>query len=113
MAGIYRNHNPEVFSRYGADKGFDIPIKTEYTQFTALGEAVWQSPSFSLILFTLDETTYMRELAPLAGVYLSVKLGLPWWIVDSWNGMRRYFNQMMETGRMYNTIGIKFLSRSE
>ena len=58
-----------------------------------------------LILFTLDETTYARELAPLAGAYPAVKLGPPWWFHDSWNGMRRYFDQVMETAGMYNTAG--------
>ncbi len=62
-------------------------------------------PRLTLILFTLDETTYARELAPLAGHYPAVKLGPPWWFHDSWNGMARYFDQVMETAGLYNTAG--------
>ncbi|HMN62341.1 MAG TPA: glucuronate isomerase [Anaerolinea sp.] len=62
-------------------------------------------PRFALILFTLDETAYARELAPLAGVYPAVRLGPPWWFHDSWNGMRRYFDQVIETAGIHNTAG--------
>jgi glucuronate isomerase len=104
--GSCRNHNPQVFSAYGADRGFDIPLATEYTRsLLPLLERFGNHPNFSLILFTLDETTYARELAPLAGAYPSVKLGPPWWFHDSWNGMRRFFDQVMETAGLYNTVG--------
>lgn len=104
--GSYRNHNRKVFSRFGADRGFDIPVATEYTRnLLPLLERFGNHPNFSLILFTLDETTYARELAPLAGAYPAVKLGPPWWFHDSWNGMRRYFDQVMETAGIYNTAG--------
>jgi glucuronate isomerase len=104
--GAYRNHNMQVFSRFGADRGFDIPVLTEYTRsLLPLLEQFGHHPNFSLILFTLDETTYARELAPLAGAYPAIKLGPPWWFHDSWNGMRRYFDQVMETAGMYNTAG--------
>ena len=104
--GVYRNHNPEVFARYGADRGFDIPISTEFTNnLHPLLERFGNHPNFSLLLFTLDETTYARELAPLAGAYPSVKLGPPWWFDDSWNGMRRFFDQVMEIAGLYNTAG--------
>lgn len=104
--GVYRNYNSRIFSMYGADKGFDIPIAVEYTRnLVPLLEKFGNHPNFSLILFTLDETSYTRELAPLAGAYPSVKLGPPWWFHDSWNGMRRYFDQVMETAGMYNTTG--------
>jgi glucuronate isomerase len=104
--GVYRNHNPKVFSSYGADRGFDIPIQSEFTHnLQPLLESFGNHPNFSLILFTVDESAYARELAPLAGAYPSVKLGSPWWFNDSWNGMRRYFDQVMETAGMYNTAG--------
>jgi glucuronate isomerase len=105
-AGILRNHNPAVFARFGPDKGFDIPIRCEFTHnLQPLLAEFGSHPNFSLILFTLDETAYARELAPLAGAYPSVKLGPPWWFHDSWNGIRRYFDQVMETAGVYNTAG--------
>ncbi|MBT3336947.1 MAG: glucuronate isomerase [Anaerolineae bacterium] len=105
-AGSFRNHNSKVFSKYGADKGFDIPIQVEFTQnLRALLQEFGSHPNLTLILFNLDETTYTRELAPLAGVYPSVKIGPPWWFHDSLNGMTRYFDQVMETAGIYNTAG--------
>ena len=104
--GVYRNHNPEVFAKWGADRGFDIPVAVEFTRNLApLLQQFGNNPNLNMLLFTLDETTYARELAPLAGAYPSVKLGPPWWFYDSWNGMRRYFDQVMETAGMYNTAG--------
>jgi glucuronate isomerase len=104
--GSYRNHNPQIFSRYGADRGFDIPVGTEFTRsLLPILDQFGNHPNYHLILFTLDETTYARELAPIAGAYPSVKLGPPWWFHDSWNGMRRYFDQAMETAGVYNTAG--------
>lgn len=104
--GVYRNHNPQIFAGYGADRGFDIPVAAEFTRsLLPLLEQFGNHPSFSLLLFTLDETSYSRELAPLAGAYPAVKLGPPWWFHDSWNGMCRYFDQVMETAGMYNTAG--------
>ena len=104
--GSLRNHNLEVFARFGPDKGFDIPTATEYTRnLQPLLQAYGRHPRLALILFTLDETTYSRELAPLAGVYPALKLGPPWWFFDSLNGMHRYFEQVMETAGLYNTAG--------
>jgi glucuronate isomerase len=104
--GSLRNHNPGVFAHYGADRGFDIPVAAEYTRaLKPLLDRFGNSASFRLILFTLDETTYARELAPLAGAYPSVLLGPPWWFHDSWNGIRRFFDQVMETAGVYNTAG--------
>ena len=86
--------------------GFDIPIGTDFTHnLKPLLDRFGNHTNFSLLLFTLDESTYARELAPLAGAYPCVKLGPPWWFHDSWNGMRRYFDQVMETAGMYNTSG--------
>jgi len=104
--GSYRNHSSDIFARFGADKGFDIPIPVEYTRsLQPLLEAFGHDPRLTLILFTLDETTYGRELAPLAGVYPALKLGPPWWFFDSLNGIRRYFDLVMETAGLYNTAG--------
>lgn len=105
-AGSLRNHSPEVFQRFGRDKGYDIPVRTELTRgLRPLLAEFGDDPRFTLILFTLDETAYARELAPLAGVYPAVRLGPPWWFHDSWNGMRRYFDQVIETAGVYNTAG--------
>ncbi len=104
--GAYRNHNQQLFNRFGADKGADIPIRTEFTQnLHSLLQKYGNDPRLTLILFTLDETTYARELAPLAGHYPALKLGPPWWFHDSLNGMLRYFDQVMETAGLYNTAG--------
>jgi glucuronate isomerase len=104
--GSYRNHNPLVFERFGFDKGCDIPIQVDYTRnLKPLLDSYGNDPRLTLILFTLDETTYSRELAPIAGHYPAVKLGPPWWFHDSLNGMRRYRDQVMETAGLYNTVG--------
>ncbi|MEW5718061.1 MAG: glucuronate isomerase [Chloroflexota bacterium] len=104
--GSFRNHNAILFQRFGLDKGCDIPVLTEYTRYLhPLLNKYGNDPRLSLILFTLDETTYARELAPLAGHYPAVKLGPPWWFHDSLNGMARYFDQVMETAGIYNTAG--------
>lgn len=104
--GSLRDHNSQIFQSFGSDKGADIPLATEYTQnLRPLLERFGNHPRLTLILFTLDETTYGRELAPLAGHYPAVKLGPPWWFFDSLNGMRRYFDQVMETAGIYNTAG--------
>lgn len=104
--GSLRSHNRSVFEKWGPDKGADIPVSTEYTRnLQPLLNAFGNNPRFALILFTLDETAYSRELAPLAGHYPAVKLGPPWWFFDSLNGMRRYFDAVMETAGIYNTAG--------
>ena len=104
--GAYRNHNDLIFQRFGRDMGADIPIASEFTQnLRPLLNRFGNNKELTLILFNLDETTYSRELAPLAGHYPAVKLGPPWWFFDSLNGMRRYFEQIMETAGLYNTAG--------
>jgi glucuronate isomerase len=104
--GSYRDHDQLVFQRFGRDLGGDIPIQTEYTQaLLPLLNKFGNDSRLTLILFTLDETTYARELAPLAGHYPALKLGPPWWFHDSLNGMRRYFDGVMETAGIYNTAG--------
>jgi glucuronate isomerase len=104
--GSVRNHNQRIFDRFGPDKGCDIPQRSEFTHnLRPLLNKYGNDPCLSLILFTLDETTYSRELAPLAGHYPAVKLGPPWWFHDSFNGMMRYFDQVVETAGLYNTAG--------
>jgi glucuronate isomerase len=104
--GSLRDHNEAVFARFGPDKGADIPVATEWTRnLWPLLNAYGADPRFRLILFTLDESSYSRELAPLAGHYPAVLLGPPWWFFDSVNGMRRYFDQVVETAGLYNTAG--------
>ena len=105
-AGSYRNHNRQVFERFGLDKGADIPVRAEFTRnLEALLNAYGNEPGFTLVLFTLDETTYGRELAPLAGHYPAVKLGPAWWFFDAIAGMRRYREVVTETAGIYNTAG--------
>lgn len=104
--GSWRNHNEPLARRFGRDKGADIPVAVDYTRsLRPLLTKFGNDPRFALILFTLDETTYSRELAPLAGHYPCLKLGPPWWFYDSLNGMRRYFDQVVETAGIYNTAG--------
>jgi len=104
--GSLRNHNAAIFENFGSDKGCDIPVQTEYTRnLYALLNKYGNDPRLTLILFTLDESTYSRELATLAGHYPAVKLGPPWWFYDSLNGMARYFDQVMETAGIFNTAG--------
>ncbi|HSQ18124.1 MAG TPA: glucuronate isomerase, partial [Anaerolineales bacterium] len=104
--GSLRNHNHYIFQRFGPDKGCDIPLQTEYTRnLLPLLNRFGNDSRLTLILFTLDETSYSRELATLAGHYPALKLGPPWWFHDSLNGMARYFDQVMETAGIYNTAG--------
>jgi glucuronate isomerase len=105
-AGALRDHNEAVFARFGADKGADLPVATEFTRnLSAILNAYGNDPRFSLVLFTLDESTYSRELAPIAGHYPAVRLGPPWWFHDSIEGMTRYRQQVTETAGIYNTAG--------
>ena len=104
--GSFRNHNPDLFTRFGRDKGADIPVRMEFTRnLKPLLDEVGNEKNFTLILFTLDETTYARELAPLAGHYPALKLGPSWWFHDSPEGMRRFREQITETAGFYNTVG--------
>ena len=104
--GSFRNHCLDIYKRFGPDMGFDIPRRTDYvTDLLPLLDVVGHDPTFNLIVFTLDETTYGRELAPLAGVYPALKLGPAWWFFDSASGMRRYREITTETAGFYNTVG--------
>ena len=104
--GSFRNHNPVLHQRFGRDMGADIPITSEFTQnLKPLLDAYGNRADVTIVLFNLDETTYSRELAPLAGHYPALKLGPPWWFYDSFNGMRRFFDAVVETAGIYNTAG--------
>lgn len=104
--GSFRNHNPQLFAGFGRDKGADIPTRTDYVRaLKPLLDAVGNERDLTIILFTLDETSYARELAPLAGHYPALKLGPPWWFHDSPEGMLRFREQATETAGFYNTVG--------
>jgi glucuronate isomerase len=104
--GAVRNYNKVVYEKFGRDKGADIPAATEYVRaLQPLLGKYGNEPNFTLILFTLDETTFTRELAPLAGHFPAVKLGPPWWFLDSPEGMMRFRETATETAGFYNTVG--------
>ncbi|PKL90243.1 MAG: glucuronate isomerase [Ignavibacteriae bacterium HGW-Ignavibacteriae-2] len=104
--GSFRNHNQVIYDKFGLDKGCDIPMRTEFTQnLQVLLNEYGNDPRLTIIVFTLDETNYSRELAPLAGHYPSMKLGPAWWFHDSIEGMARFRHQVTETAGFYNTVG--------
>jgi glucuronate isomerase len=104
--GSVRNHNAQIFAKYGRDMGADIPQQTNYVEsLRPLLNRFGNEPGLTIILFTLDETSYSRELAPLAGHYPCLKLGPPWWFHDSPEGMRRFRELATETAGFYNTVG--------
>ena len=104
--GAFRNHNPAVFRTFGLDKGCDIPTRTDYVHnLKPLLDRFGNDRRLTVILFTLDESTYSRELAPLAGHYPALKLGPAWWFYDSPEGMRFYRERVTETAGFYNTVG--------
>ena len=105
-AGALRNHDVATFEQFGADRGGDIPVTVEFTRnLRALLNAHGNDPRFTLILFTLDEATYSRELAPLAGYYPAVRLGPPWWFHDSMEGMTRFREQTIASAGIWKTAG--------
>lgn len=104
--GSFRNHNADLYRRYGRDRGADIPCATDYVRgLRPLLSRYGNDPRLTFIVFTLDESAYARELAPLAGHYPAMKLGPAWWFHDSPEGMRRYREQVTETAGFYNTVG--------
>ena len=104
--GSFRNHNDVVFQRFGRDKGADIPSGTEYVRaLKPLLDRFGNERDLTIILFTLDEDSYSRELAPLAGHYPALRVGPAWWFHDSPEGMRRYREMITETAGFYNTVG--------
>ncbi len=104
--GSRRNHSPAMFAAHGPDKGFDIPGPTDYVQaLKPLLDRFGLEKDLRIIVFTLDETVYGRELAPLAGAYPALRLGPPWWFFDSPEGMMRFREIATETAGFYNTVG--------
>ena len=104
--GSTRNHNRKVYEKYGRDTGADIPRPTNYVDaLRPLLDRFGNESKLTIILFTLDESTYSRELAPLAGHYPCLRLGPPWWFFDSPEGMTRFREQTTETAGFYNTVG--------
>jgi glucuronate isomerase len=104
--GSARNHNRKLYERYGRDMGADIPTPTNYVDaLRPLLDQFGNERGLTIILFTLDESTYSRELGPLAGHYPCLRLGPPWWFNDSPEGMMRFRELTTETAGFYNTVG--------
>jgi glucuronate isomerase len=104
--GVFRNHHGPTFSRYGSHIGADIPVPISYVEgLKPMLDLFGNEPGLRIILFTLDESTYSRELAPIAGFYPAVTLGPPWWFHDSPEGMLRFRRRTTETAGFYNTAG--------
>ncbi len=103
---VHRNHHPGMFARYGADVGADIPLQVEFTDAVApMLAAFGTSPYFQVVFFTMDETVYSRELAPLAGFYPSVYIGVPWWFIDAPDAMNRFRGAVTEAAGFGRTSG--------
>jgi len=104
--GCFGNHNRELFEHYGRDKGADMPLRSEYINaLKPLLDRFGNQRNFKLILFTLDESTYSRELAPLAGHYPALLLGPAWWFHDTPEGMWRFRETTLSSAGFYNTVG--------
>jgi glucuronate isomerase len=104
--GVRRNHHRPTFDAFGPDTGHDIPVRTEYTEnLRPLLQAYGTAPGFHLVLFTVDETVFSREVAPLAGFYPSVYIGAPWWFLDAPDAMQRWRSAVTETAGFYRSSG--------
>ncbi len=104
--GVLRDHDPAVLALRGPDVGYDIPVPTDYVHaLRPVLEAFGHHPGLRLVLFTVDEDTFSRELAPIAGVYPAVRLGAPWWFLDTPDGMRRFREAVTDTAGFANTTG--------
>ena len=104
--GSFRNHSKSILDIHGRDMGFDIPTRTDYVRaLKPMLDAIGTTPDLTIIVFTLDETSFSRELAPMAGVYPALRLGPAWWFYDSAEGMRRFRETTTETAGFYNTVG--------
>ncbi len=111
--GSWRNHNPTVWERFGPDTGADIPTQIDYVGgLKPLLDRFGNEPGLTIVIYTLDETTYSRELAPLAGHYPALRLGPPWWFHDSPEGIGRFRRQVTETAGFANTVGFNDDARS-
>lgn len=105
-AGVQRGHSRATTAKYGPDVGYDIPVAVEFTQaLRPLLETFGHHPNLRMIVFSTDEDVYTRELAPLAGVYPALRVGAPWWFIDSPDGMRRFRETITETAGFRNIAG--------
>jgi glucuronate isomerase len=112
-AGAWRNHNPALAARFGPDMGADIPKRADYVgALKPLLDRFGNDARLTVVVYTLDETTYSRELAPLAGHYPALRLGPPWWFFDSPEGIRRFYRHVVETAGFANTVGFNDDARS-
>ena len=112
-AGAWRDHNPALAARFGPDKGADIPRAVDYVGgLKPLLDRFGNEIGLTVVVYTLDETTYSRELAPLAGHYPALRLGPPWWFHDSPEGIRRFYQSVIETAGFANTVGFNDDARS-
>lgn len=111
--GSWRRHNPSLTTRFGADRGADIPKSMDYVgALKPLLDRFGNEPGLTIVIYTLDESSYSRELAPLAGHYPALRLGPPWWFHDSPEGIRRFRQQVTETAGFANTVGFNDDARS-
>lgn len=111
--GSYQDHNGELLVRFGPNKGADLPLATEFTSnLKPLLGVVGNEPAMKLVLFSLDETAYGRDLGPLAGHYPAVFVGAPWSFHNGPKGLMRYFDQVVETAGLCNTAGFQDHARS-
>ncbi len=105
-AGVYRNHSSQTHKTFGPDTGHDIPVRAEFTNnLRALLEAYGMHPNLTVILFSLDESTWGREIAPLAGFYPSVRIGAPWWFLDAPDSAMRYREAITDIAGFYRGSG--------
>jgi len=112
-AGAWRDHNPVVAARFGPDQGADIPKRADYVGgLKPLLDRFGNESRLTVVVYTLDETTYSRELAPLAGHYPALRVGPPWWFFDSPEGIRRFYHSVVETAGFANTVGFNDDARS-
>ena len=112
-AGAWRDHNPTVAARFGPDQGADIPTRVDYVGgLKPLLDSFGNEPRLRIVVYTLDESTYGRELAPLAGHYPALRLGPPWWFFDSPDGIKRFYHSVVETAGFANTVGFNDDARS-
>jgi glucuronate isomerase len=112
-AGAWRDHNPALAARFGPDRGADMPTRVDYVGgLKPLLDRFGNEPGLTVVVYTLDETTYGRELAPMAGHYPALRLGPPWWFFDSPDGIGRYYHSVVETAGFANTVGFNDDARS-
>jgi glucuronate isomerase len=111
--GSWREHNPTVHARFGPDMGADIPTTIDFVGgLKPLLDRFGNEPRLTVIVYTLDEGTFSRELAPLAGHYPALRLGPPWWFLDSPEAIRRFRGLVTETAGFANTVGFNDDARS-